>query len=242
VLRFRIFQIYISSVHRYLLPLPKMTDAQLGILSRHLGARGFNVRVGGKPGRRIALNGSQRISIDGGLGLASSSSDMLDALGPAVPEMLAASTEGGKTEAGQDPVDRYLSLKSSGGSVELQFFPRLESLRMWTYLRTDGLSGLTPDEAAVIEHVLGRAASGSSRVRCVTAKPRRDSRSLQVGRRIYYETTMPVHEFLSSLRTIDSPQVDSASYLPRDSVFVLSKVPKDTEISPGELGEWYGQR
>jgi hypothetical protein len=237
MLRFQLHQIHISSIPRYYLPLPKMTDIQLEILSRHLEERGFSVRKGSKPGRWTALRGGQRISVDGGLGLASSGADTLDALAPAVPEILGApKTEGGN--AGRDVAERYFSLKRSGASVELQFFPRMESLRTWTCLRREGLSGLTPDEAAVLKHVLGRA--GTSRVRCVTAMPRSGSRRLQVGRKLYYESALSIPEFLSSLRVIDSGRVDSASYLPRDSIFAMSKVRLDASLSADELGEWCG--
>lgn len=182
------------------------------------------------------MKGTQRISIDGELGLAGSSADMLDALAPAVPGLLAVPRVDG-SEAGQKTAERYFSLKRSGALTELQFFPRLESLRTWTCLRRDGLCGLTPDEAAVLRHLLGEA-SGSSRVECVTAKPRRGSRRLQAGRNLYYESSIPVSEFLSSLRTVDSGQADSASYLPRNSILTLPRVRLDTHLTAEELGEW----
>jgi hypothetical protein len=236
MLRFRLYQVHVPSLHRYFLPLPKLTDAQLTVLTAHLEGRGFNVRIGSGPSKRIALKGTQRISIDGQLGLAGSGADMLDALAPAIPGILAA-PRGGGNETRRDMAERYFSLKRSGTSTELQLFPRLESLRTWTCLRRDGLCGLTPDEAAVLKRVLGRASS-ASRVKCVTAKPRPGSRRLQVGRKLYYESAISVFEFLSSLRTIDSGQADSASYLPRNSVFALPRVQLDTRLTADELGEW----
>jgi hypothetical protein len=236
MLRFRLQQLHIPSLRRYLLPLPKLTDLQLTTLTAHLEGRGFDVRMGSGPSRRIARRGTQRISIDGELGLASSAADLLDALAPAIPGILAA-PRAGSSKTGQDLAERYLSLKRSGTSTELQFFPRLESLGKWTCLRRDGLCGLTPDEAAVLKHVLGRASS-ASRVECVTATPRRGSRRFQVGRNLYYESAVPVSEFLSSLRTIDAGRADSASYLPRDSVLALPRVRLDTRLTPDELGEW----
>ena len=89
----------------------------------------------------------------------------------------------------------------------------------------------------MLRHLLG-AAPGGSRVTCVTAKPRRGSKRLQVGRNLYYESSIPVSEFLSSLRTIDAGNSDSASYLPRDSVLSVPRIRLDTRISPDELGEW----
>jgi hypothetical protein len=237
MLPFRLHQLHVPSLHRYLLPLPKLIGLQLDVLTAHLEQRGFNVRLGGGPSKRIALRGTQRISIDGGLGLASSASDMLDAVAPAIPEILAAPRVGSGSKTGQDMADRYFSVKRSGASTQLQLFPRLESLRTWTCLRRDGLCGLTPDEAAVLRHVLGRASS-ASRVVCVMATPRSGSRRFQVGRNLYFESAVPVSEFLSSLRTIDSGQADSASYLPRDSVIALPGVKLDTRLAGDELGEW----
>jgi hypothetical protein len=235
MLRFRLRQLHVPSLGRYFLPLPKMSDVQLTILSSNLEERGFNVRPGSGPSKRIALKGTQRISIDGALGLAGSGADMLDALAPAVPALLASPREG--TKAGADIAARYFSMKRSGASAELQLFPRMESLRTWTCLRRDGLCALTPDEAAVLRHVLGRA-SGASQVECVTARPRLGSRPLQVGRNLYYRSTVPVAEFLASLRTVDSDGAGSASYLPRDSVIALPGVRVEMRLDADELGEW----
>lgn len=205
-------------------------------MSTHLGGRGFSVRPWRGPKGRVAVKGDQRITIDGSLGLATSSTDLLDALAPAVPPLLAlGSREVGK--AGTAAAALYLSLKRSGASVELQLFPRMESLRTWSCLRRDGLCGLTPDEAAVLKHLLGRV-SRSSRVECVTVRPRQGSRALQEGRRLYFRSEVPVAEFLDSLRTIDSDGADSASYLPRDSILSLSGVRVDTRARLADLGEW----
>jgi len=234
LLRFELRQLYVPSLDKYFLPLPKLTDAQVMLLASHLEARGFAVRPGMGPRTRVATRGAQRISIDGALGLASSAADVLDALAPPIPALLAlGSREGGRA----DVAALYLSLKRSGPSVELQFFPRMESLRTWSCLRKDGLCALTPDEAVVLKHVLGRA-SVSSRIECVTAKPRQGSVPLQLGRKLYYKSSVPVAEFLDSLGTIDSDDANSASYLPRDSVFSLPGVRVDPHISSAELGEW----
>jgi hypothetical protein len=235
LLRFQLQQLHVPSLGRYFLPLPKLTDAQLRLLSAHLEGRGFSVRPGSGPSKRIALKGAQRFALDGALGLAASASDVLDALAPAIPATLSLPRQpsgGASADAAL-----YFSLKRSGASTELQLFPRMESLRTWSCLRMDGLCGLTPDEAAVLNHLLGRA-SGSSQLECVTAKPREGSSAFQVGRRLYYQSTMPVAEFLNSLRTIDSGAADSASYLPRGSVISLLGVRVDTQVPPADLGEW----
>lgn len=231
MLRFALHQLHLPSLERYFLPLPKLTEGQLDQLSAHLEARGFSVRLGRGLGRRVALKGRQRITIDGMLGLAGSGADLLDALAPAVPGLLASPREG------TDGAASYYSLKQPGTAAVLQFFPRLESLRVWTCLRREGTCGLTPDEAAVLRRLLGKA-SRSSQIRCVTATPNAGSKPLQLGRRVYYESDLPVPEFLASLRTIDSDEADSASYLPRSSVLELPGVRLDTRPAPGEAGEW----
>ena len=236
MLRFQLRQLYVPSLDKYFLPLPKLTDAQMVLLTAHLEGRGFGVRRGSAPRRRVAAKGSHRISIDGALGLAASAADLLDALAPAIPSLLALRPQA-TSRASADVSALYLSVKRSGPSTVVQLFPRLESLRTWSCLRRDGLCGLTPDEAAVLRHLLGRAAD-SSQLDCVTARPRQGSRALQEGRRVYYKSRVPVAEFLGSLRTIDSDGADSASYLPRDSVLSLPGVRIDALIPPAELGEW----
>ena len=235
MLRFRLRQLHVPSLGRYFLPLPKLADAQMDLLTAHLEGRGFGVRSGGGLGKRVAVRGAQRIAIDGALGLATSAADLLDALAPMVPSLLESRNHLTKGEA--DAAGRYFSLKRSGGSDELQLFPRMESLRTWSCLRRDGLCGLTPDEAAVLKHLLGRT-RGSSGVECVTARPRQGSRALQEGRRLYYRSVLPVSEFLDSLRTIDSDGADSSTYLPRGSIISLKGARVDGRIPLTELGEW----
>ena len=236
MLRFRLHQVHVPSLGRSFLPLPKLADSQLAGLSFHLEARGFSVRRGSNKGRIVAVKGTQRIAIDGALGLASSSADMLDALAPAIPDLLGSPRQ----EAGEVTTEvaaRYFSVKRSGTATKLQLFPRLESLSTWTCLRKDGLSGLTPDEAAVLKHLLERAQTGDQ-IECVTARPKKGSSPLQIGKNLYHRSAIPAAEFLSSLRSIDSGAADSASYLPRDSVIALHRVRVDTRLVADELGEW----
>jgi hypothetical protein len=236
LLRYQLQPLYVPSLGRHLLPLPKLAHAQVAALSAGLEGRGFNVRRGSGVGKLIALKGTLRIAIDGALGLASSRDDMLDALGPEIPALLL-SRRPQSTYVGGDIAERYFSLKRSGASVELQFFPRVESLRTWTCLRRDGLCGLTPDEAAVLKLLLAKA-TDSSRLECVTSNPREGSKAIQLGRRLYYRSTITVADFLASLRTIESGGMESASYLPRDSVIELPRIRVDTRITADELGEW----
>jgi hypothetical protein len=238
LLRLRLHQVHIPSLHNYFLLLPKLTEVQLDVLSSHLEGRGFRVRKVGGQMKLLALMRTQRISVYGRLGLASSGTDLLDAIAPAVPGLLRAA-RAGKRKTGQELADLYFSVKGFGISRELQFFPRLEALRSWTGLRKDGLSGLAPDEGTVLRRVLGRAPSDSL-VTCVTAGPKPNSKVIQVGRNIYYESSIPVSEFLSSLRTVDAGNSESASYLPRNSVLSVPQIRLDTHLTAEELGEWCG--
>jgi hypothetical protein len=236
MLRFTLHQLYVPSLGKYLLPLPKLRPEQLTLLSAHLEGRGFEVRPGGRRGRQLARKGAQRISIDGALGLAASGEDMLDALAPAVPSLLACGNPGGGVTG---PSACYFSLKGYGGSAKVQLSPRVESLTTWTCLRRDGLCGLTPDEATVLGRLLARAPR-SFRVDCVTSKPKQGSKGLQVGRNVYYRSSVPAADFLSSLRTIDTGAegTDCCTYLPRDSVIALRGLRVDMNDVAKELGEW----
>ena len=236
MLRFRIHQLYLPSLGRYLLPLPKLTGAQLALLSSHLEGKGFRVSKGTRPGKRTAMKGTHRIALDGGLGLAASASDMLDALAPAIPALLS-SPRSAAGRAGSDSAAAYFSLKRSGNLTELQFFPRMESLRTWECLRRDGLCGLTADEAEVLNQLLGKASSPSS-IECFTARPREGSEPLQFGKNVFFKSAVRVSEFLSSLRTIESQGTQSDCFLPRDSVMAVPRVRVETRIDWAELGEW----
>jgi len=235
MLRFKLHQVHIAD-DRFFVPLPKLTTVQLGLLRDHLGARGFRVRRGTGLKKMTFWKGARSVTVDGRLGLASSRDDLLDLVGPAIPDMIAASVP----SSGRDKsrvAGLYCSTKRGKSLVEFQFFPRLESLRTWTHLRRGGLCALTPDEAAVLRSILGSVA-GSSRTSCVTASPREGSTRVQAGKNLYYESQLPIAEFLSSLRTIDSGSADNCSYLPRNSILSLRSVPSLTSLDSSMLGEW----
>lgn len=235
MLRFRLHQIFVPSLARYFVPLPKLGAAQLGLFSKHLQGRGFKVRTGGAATRLSAVKTSQRISIDGSLGLASSGGDLLDALAPVVPSLLASRARTSELRRA-DVSPLYYSVRRSGTSAKLQLFPRLESLRTWSSLRADGLCGLTPDEAFAVKRVLVRGGFGST-VECVTGQPREGSVPLRFGRKVYYRSRLPASDFLSSLRTVESGR-QGTSYLPRDSAIPLSGRKNELPLTADELGEW----
>lgn len=235
LLRFRLEQMHLGSLEKWFLPLPKMGARSLSVLSEHLEAGGFTVHLGRGAEKLVVTKGSLRISVDGHLGLASSNGDMLDSLGPAIPKLM----EAGKRSSASESMDvstLYLSYRRSKGSTLLRILPRLESLRTWTCLRSEGLSGLTVDEAAALKRALVRADRAST-LSCVTATPRDGSSPFQVGGRMHFRSVLRVSEFLSSLSTIG--QVGSGSaFLPRDSVVEVRGPLVQGRVTAGELGEW----
>jgi hypothetical protein len=226
VLRFELRQLYVPSLERFFLPLPKLSVAQRRYLAEHLKERGFETRqVGG--GRLSARKGAERIIVAGSVGLAKSSTDLLDPLGPVIPRLLKFPREGPASSS------LYFELKKSKRFTEIQFFPRLESLRTWTALRADGLSGLTPDEALVLRRLLEGA--GDVEIDCVSTNPRDGSTPSQIFGKPYYRSRVPTREFLDSLRDIGfNPSGDT--YLPRSSIIRLARA--ISLFDAVELGEW----
>lgn len=234
MLRFRLEQLYLASLDKWFLPLPKMGGRPLSVLSEHLESGGFRVRRRSGTDKLMATRGSFRISVDGRLGLASSGGDMLDALGPAIPKLLESGK--GSVSSSKDVSALYVSSRRSRGRTLLQLLPRLESLRTWTCLRREGLSGLTADEAVALKSALRFAPPGGT-LTCVTVTPRGGSSPFQVGPRMFFRSVLPVTDFLSSLRTMGSVGSDSA-FAPRDSVIEVKGPPVQGRVTAGELGEW----
>lgn len=232
MLKFRLAQIRVDSLERYFLPLPKLGSPQIVLLREHLEGKGFHVKRSPGSSRWVASKGGLRMAIDGGLGVAASSEDMLDFIAPAIPAIL----ESRKTTDGADVSSRYISVKSSKNSSNLHVSPRLESLAIWTALRGEGLCGLTPDEAEALRRVLNGA---RGEVECVTDSPREGAKHIQVSRRVYYRSVVPVAEFLASLKTVDSGGEGPWTYLPRDSILRVKGLGPTPQVSPAELGEWY---
>ncbi|MDA4117706.1 MAG: hypothetical protein OK455_05105 [Thaumarchaeota archaeon] len=233
MLRFELHQLYVPSLDRFFLPLPKLTGDQIRFLVEHLKERGFKVKHLGQT-RWSAKRRSDTIRLDGSRGLAKSSSDLLDSLGPAIPRLLTFPRVGHPIGAS----GLYFQVKTSGNFTEIQLFPRLESLTTWTRLRGDGLCGLTPDEALVIRRLLE---GGDADIECVSATPRQGSKPRQVGRNQYYASRISAQDFLASLRDISLNPAGDA-YLPRGSVITLTRTAGTRRASPkfdaDELDEW----
>ena len=225
-------QLHLDNLERYYLPLPKLNARQVEFLLRNLQDRGFRTRAGSRLLRITA--GATAVSVDPA-GLSWSHGELLDAIAPAIPSLLAFA-KGAAANARLDPRYVYFSAKKVRGRlIEFQFFTRMESLRTWTELRRVGLCGLTPDEKAVIESLL-EGAEGT--VECVTDYFSEKSSPILIGRRLYYRSTISVDEFAATLRTV-SQSSQRNSYLPRESI--LRMTTKDRfefrHVFEG-LGEW----
>ena len=194
------------------------------LLALRLAGIGYSVSA--QEERLTADDGVSRIAILRA-GLAWSSKEMLDALAPSVPAVLACPREA----VGRNP---YYAAKRIHGGFEIQFFPRMEGLRLWTALRISGECGLTPDEKAVILNVLEGATQD---IECVTDYPTEDCSILRAGRRQYYRSMVPAEEFLFRLRTTEDSLATNC-YLPRSSVLRV----KTRSLPPlpwaAALGEW----
>jgi len=209
---------------RYYLPLPKLTPRQLQALGKRLATKGFLVKDDGYT--LSAEDHSHRMTILRS-GLAWSNGELLDALAPAVPSLLSLPRE---------PVEAnpYFAAKKLSDGFELQFFPRMEGLRIWTELRRSGLSGLTPDEKAAVSGVL----IGSDRnVECVTDYPTDGCSVLQVGRMQYFRSSVPAGEFTSMLRTVSSSSSRNC-YLPRSSLIRVKAKSLPEFPTAEDLGDW----
>ncbi len=222
--RYEVHQIYLEGLERYYLPLPKLTSRQLQALEKRLATKGFRVKNDG-----YTLNAEDRFRRMTILrsGLAWSSGELLDALAPAMPSLLSIPRE---------PVEGnpYFTAKKLNDGFELQLFPRMEGLRIWTELRRSGLSGLTPDEKAAVSEAL---LDSDQNVECVTDYPTEGCSVLLVGGMQYYRSSVPAGEFASMLRTVSSSSPRSC-YLPRSSLIrVRTGSPPGFPTAEG-LGEW----
>lgn len=200
---YSLHQIFLKGLQRYYLPLPKLNDSQVELLVGRLEGSGFRVRAGGAIRAKI---GERALTVERS-GLAWSNMDLLDPLAPVIPSLLGAQ----KNEAGQNP---YFIAKRAGGKYTIQLFMRMEALNIWKELRRHDVSGLTPDELAVISWLLG---GSRGKILGVTDYPCERSRVLQFGARVYYESLIDVEEFVANLRTLEKKNRRN-SYLPRNSI------------------------
>jgi hypothetical protein len=223
-LRFTLHQIHLESPDGFYLPLPKLTREQMRTLEDRLLSNGYAVKTDGE--RLRAESGSGNLTIVRS-GLARSAGEMLDALAPALPELLLCPRE-------PTSVNPYFVAKNLHGWFEVQLFPRMEGLRLWTALRRAGECGLTPDEKAVVSQVLHDV---DQPLECVTDYPTEGCSVLQVNKKQYFRSLVPADEFVSRLRTISST-FSRNCYLPRSSIIRVKATSLPSRSVGDELGEW----
>jgi hypothetical protein len=160
---------------------------------------------------------------------------MLDILAPLIPEILEVKKMHQVFDGNSNP---YYRTKSAGRQSFVKFTPRMESLSLWRELRMTGESGLSPDEALAIYHVLSPR---NGRVEVVTDYPSANSKLLQIGNRMFYSSFLEVREFLSNLSIANEKKTRNA-YLPRNPIVTVERLASAAEVPSknlsNELGEW----
>ena len=230
MLRFELHQLYLANLRRYYLPLPKLTSGQVQVLADRLAVNGFSVGIDPGGERLRAADGSTAVTITVAMsGLAWSGREMLDALAPAIPALLRSPLELTATNP-------YFAAKRLPGGLEVQFFTRMEGLRLWTELRCAGVCGLTPDEKSVVSRVLAVSADQDV-IECVTDYPTDGCSLLQVGKNQYYRSRIPAREFVDRLRTTLT-SFPKNCYLPRTSVLKIWGGSLPPPPVDDDLGEW----
>ena len=228
---FKLRQLSLEDEGTNYLLLPKMGRPQIEILARRLEKLGFKLSrgatiVGRKKSETVTV--SER-------GFARSRSDLIDILAPALPELL-------KTVPAAMSLTSvrglYLdSFQVKGGAI-LRFKPRIEALGTWESLRKRGLSGATPDEVQVMRVMIGRT---GTIVNALTDYPRDGASVRQLGKRLYFESPVPVDEFVSNLPSVDDKNVRN-SYMPKTASLEVRGYrppsPSDLSLALGALGTW----
>ncbi|MDA4128616.1 MAG: hypothetical protein OK422_04085 [Thaumarchaeota archaeon] len=226
---FKVRQIKLN--RRYFLPLPKLTNAQLSILGKRMADLGYEVR---KAGVLRASSREQVIWIDA-RGLAWSSKGLLDALVPALPDLLECKKE--YCPPGEF-ARLYFNIGRARGGFILRANVRLESSSHWWELRRAGLSGITPDESLAMSFLLTRVCG---KVRGITNYPVEGAKVRQIGRILYYESMISTDEYSSGLSTTEEKS-EKQVHLPSNSVLQIESIamPSNNELRglSGELGEW----
>lgn len=224
MLKYEVRQLHLEDTGRYYLPIPKLNALQFRSISDDLCGRGLTVVLGD----RLSAHAGDTKFVLSRAGLALSTSELLDAVVPSLIRVLGFR---------KDPcvTNPYFAGRKTRGGFEIQLFPRLEGLGRWSSLRRQNESGLSPDEALIVN---GLVRGSDDEVECVTDYPTEGCSPMQVGRHQYYRSRVPAEEFASNLRTI-SKKSSRNCYLPRSSLLRVKKssIVLDDSISE-ELGEW----
>lgn len=231
MLNFQLTQLFLRSLHKFYLPLPKLTATQLAVISERMVQLGYKVQTGQ---RLRASREGEVIWVEPG-GLCHSNSDLVDSVSPIIPSLLSSAKE---RVSRKRFTELYYNAHRARGFLRVRFNPRMESLSIWRELRREDEAGFTPDEVIVLRAILGNAAED---VRAVTDKPIEGAQTLQIGRRVYYLGPVSAKELANDLRTLGHRGTRNA-YLPQSCVLEMrgSSLPSQRELSAlsEELGEW----
>ena len=228
LLPFKVHQIVIRK-RRYLL-LPKLAQAQMGIIAKRLEEKGCFLR-GVDP--IVAHSSEGVVSVSKG-GVCRSTFDASDLVLPSIPEILASPRENTPLE---DVLSCYLShAKTKDGEV-VRFSPRVESWSAWSALRADEGCALSPDEQALVAFVMSKAKLCD----LVTDFPIDGSKPRRIGGGLYFDTALEGASAVSTLRRVGERR-ERNSYLKRDGILRLHgfSYPDQKEWLGlfADLGDW----
>jgi hypothetical protein len=229
MLRYELHPIHLESTN--LLLLPKLVPEQVELLSKRLFEQGYNVQEGST---LVARRGEHVIRISPA-GVCRSNYDPIDIIAPVIPSLFSVPK---CTVDSEFLKGMYVQELPGGFARGFRFNSRIERGSLWRELREGHLTGLTPDELAVLKVLLQRK-TGICRV--VTDFPVEGSTRRIIGRRQFYDSWLPGSEVLLTLRTFGEAQVKNC-YLPEDGLirFRGSKPEPSREWLGAlpDLGEW----
>jgi hypothetical protein len=211
-------------------PLPKLSPAQEGILTRRLKSTGFKVR---KDACILGRKGRVVISISS-TGVCSSNEDPTEVIAPCVPELLG-------VEKHPVPLEelraRYFATKESGRRTWVKFETRLEHGSAWRALRRQRSNALTPDEYEVLSSLL-KGALGKVEMPAEFPTGPHDPRVRGAGS-CFMSRLSPGE----AIRTLDPLGKAKRSFVPSGGTFVLRLASPPGALSEPvlrDLGDWCG--
>ena len=216
--------------HRHYLLLPRLNQAQVGMLGALLKERGFDVELGRL--MNVRKHGAT-FHIDP-VGVCWSTTDPADFIAPVIPKLLEARKE---PILPRDLSSKYFRRVRRGALTAFRLSTRIETTPLWRSLRASGLCALAPDERAVAAFLIGL----SDGCALVTDFPTRSSRVRMIGKRQYYESFLTPGDAGDTIRAAGEKGPRN-SYLPTDGTlrFRTFRSPRteDFQALSDRLGEW----
>lgn len=229
LLRFKVHEFHLNRTH-YLL-LPKLNRIQMQKIASRLGMLG---RVMWSSGLLSARLKQGTVHVDP-TGLCWSLIDPSDVMLPIIPDVLSC------PKAVVSPGwfrSRYFRTRSHSETTELAMLLRMESGSLWRCLRAGGYCALAPDEHMVAT-LLMRDCADNCKV--LTDYPNASASVKVLGRRMYFQTDIVIHEAVSTLRSAGM-KASRNSYLPSDATIRFGRAPqfnrREWSDLSDDLGEW----